>query len=129
MDEQHAYLQQLLEVTETILEAAKKIHSKMEDNDEQKLVELQSLFDQRQEEIDRLEASKNEAGFSWTAKGKEMVEKLQETERQLHPLMTGLQEAFASQMNRISQTKQMSQKYRGAYQNSPTDGTLFDTRK
>ena len=129
MSEQHTNLEQLLKVTETILERATNIHSKMEDNDEQELVELQLLFDQRQAVIDRMEASKNGADFKWTPAGTEMVKKLQDTERQLNPLMNSLHEAFVSQMNRISQTKQVSRKYRGAYQNSPTDGTFFDIRK
>ena len=128
MTEQHVNLQQLLELTETILDAAKKVHSKMEDNDAEELVDLQGLFDQRQTVIDRLEALKQD-GFEWTAKEQEMVELLQSAERQLNPLMNDLHAAFESQMNRISQTKQMSRKYRGAYQNSPTDGTFFDIRK
>ena len=129
MNKQHEDLQELLELTEAILEKAKTIGSKMEDNQTEDLVEVQILFDRRQAVIDRLEASKNGADFEWTAEGKEMVKRLQEAELQLNPLMNSLHQAFASQMNRISQTKQMSKKYRGAYQSAPADGTFFDIRK
>ena len=129
MNRQHEDLQELLGLTEAILEKAKTIGSKMEDNQTEDLVEVQILFDRRQAVIDRLEASKNGADFEWTAEGKEMAKRLQETELQLNPLMNSLHQAFASQMNRISQTKQMSKKYRGAYQSTPADGIFFDIRK
>ncbi|RNF38772.1 flagellar protein FliT [Planococcus salinus] len=129
MEQQHDLLQQLLELTEAILEKAQTIGSKMEDNQVEDLVELQLYFDKRQEVIDRLEASRNESAFDWSPEGQEKITQLQASEQQLIPLMTQLHQAFAGQMNRINQTKQLSKKYRGAYQSAPSDGTFFDRRK
>lgn len=129
MDKQHEYLQELLELTLRILIKAKTIGSKMEDNEADDLVEVQGLFDRRQAVIDRLEALRTESAFNWSVEGKAMAVKLQEAEQQLNPLMQSLHQAFTEQMNRISQTKQMSQKYRNSYQNASSDGTFFDTRK
>lgn len=129
MDKQHKYLQQLLELTETILDKAQAVSPKMDDNDAEDLVEVQGLFDKRQTVIDQLEVLRNGAAFDWSPEGKASVRKLQQAEQQLQPLMKGLQQAFIGQMNRINQTKQMSQKYRNSYQNKTTDGTFFDARK
>lgn len=129
MDTQHENLQELLELTEAILTKAKTIGSKMDDNQPEDLVEVQILFDRRQEVIERMEASKNGAEFNWTAEGREMVKSLQEADCELNPLMNSLHQTFANQMNRINQTKQMSKKYRGAYQSAPADGTFLDIRK
>lgn len=129
MDKQHESLQQLLKLTERILIKAKMIGSKMEDNEAEDLVEVQGLFEQRQAVIDGLEAVRTESGFNWSPEGKVMAARLQEAELQLNPLMQRLHQAFTKQMNRISQTKQMSQKYRNSYQTAPADGTFFDTRK
>lgn len=129
MNKQHEDLQELLELTEAILAKAKTIGSKMDDNQTEDLVEVQILFDRRQEVIDRLEALKNGAEFEWSAEGKEMVKSLQDAELELNPLMNSLHQAFTNQMNRINQTKQMSKKYRGAYQSTPADGTFLDIRK
>lgn len=129
MDKQHNDLDELLELTEAILAKAKTIASKMEDNRTEDLVEVQILFDRRQKVIDRLETSRNGQVFSWTPAGKEAARKLHAAELELNPLMNSLHEAFTNQMNRISQTKQMSKKYRGAYQNAPADGTFMDIRK
>jgi flagellar protein FliT len=129
MDKQHEYLQQLLDVSEQILDKAKAISPKMDDNDAEDLVEVQGLFDKRQTVIDQLEFLRKDAAFVWSPEGKAMAAKLQATEQQLQPLMKGLQQAFIGQMNRINQTKQMSQKYRNSYQTNTTDGTFFDARK
>lgn len=129
MEKQQEDLHELLELTEATLKKVKTIDSKMEDNRIEDMVEIQILFDKRQEVIDRLEASKIRMPFNWATTDLRAVKKLQAMEHQLNASMNNLYQAFNTQMNRISQTKQISKKYRGTYQSASADGTFLDIRK
>jgi len=119
----------LLQLTEEIYEQSKAIRSKMEDNEDEQLETLQLLVEKREIVIKQLDTYMKQAGFQWSEEDKKMIHKLKETEQKLQPLMNGLYQSFQTQMNRISQTKKMSQKYSGSYQNMTTNGSFFDQRK
>ena len=129
MTDYHHELNELLQHTEEILLKAQAVQTKMEDNDTEHLEAIQLLFDKRQEVIQQLDATLQKKDFQWTDNDKETINKLKDHEQKLQPLMNGLHQSFLSQMMRISQTKQVSKKYIGAYQNTATEGSFIDKRK
>ncbi|PUB14687.1 flagellar protein FliT [Paenisporosarcina sp. OV554] len=129
MNEKHNALTEFLHLTEKIHHQAKAVHSKMEDNDNERLEAIQSLFDKRQQIIEQMESFLQQANFGWTGEDRLVIEQLKEIEQSLQPLMNNLHKSFLSQMNRITQTKQVSTKYMGAYQNMATEGSFIDKRK
>lgn len=122
-------LTKLLEVTEEVYRLAKTIDTKMEHNDEGQLETLELLFGKRQKVIHQLAGFIEQQDFKWTEEDKKTISKLKNYETLLQPLVSGLYRSFTMQMNRISQTKQVSQKYIGAYQNMATEGSFIDKRK
>ena len=129
MKEKHIALTEFLQLTENIYHQTKAVHSKMEDNDNEQLEAIQVLFDKRQLAIEQLESHIQQTNFEWTAEDMLVIEQLKEIEQLLQPLMNQLHKSFLSQMNRITQTKQVSTKYMGAYQNMATEGSFIDKRK
>ena len=129
MTEKDIALTEFLQLSEKILHQAQAIHSKMEDNDHEQVDEIQELFSKRQQVIEQMESHIQQANFKWTAEDRIKIEKLKEIEQSLQPLMNSLYQSFLSQMNRIMQTKQVSTKYMGAYQNMATEGSFRDKRK
>jgi len=129
MKEQQYALTEFLQLTEEIYHQTKAVHSKMEDNDNEQLDAIQALFDIRQQAIEQLESYIQKTTFEWTAEDKLVILQLKEIEQTLQPLMNSLHQSFLLQMNRITQTKQVSTKYMGAYQNMATEGSFIDKRK
>jgi flagellar protein FliT len=129
MTGKHYDLTEFLQLTEEIYLQAKSIHSKMEDNDNEQLEAIQALFDKRQQAIEQMESYIQQSTFEWTAEDKLVIQQLKEIEQALQPLMNSLHQSFLLQMNRITQTKQVSTKYMGAYQNMATEGSFIDKRK
>ncbi|WP_416145171.1 flagellar protein FliT [Planococcus koreensis] len=123
------YLKELLEQTRELLTRAKLIDCKMENNDDGQLEAVQALFENRQLAIDKLAGAINAKGFSWTPADREKIAELKVLEQDLQPLVTGLHEAFGNQLKRIGQSKKMSMKYIGAYQNMGAGGSFIDKRK
>lgn len=116
-------------MTEAIYKKASSLHLKMENNEVEDLEALPLLFAKRQEAIEVLDLLMKQPGFEWTPEERESAGRLTDLELRLQPLLINLHLAYKVQMERISQTKQMQQKYRNSYQNVQTDGTFFDTRK
>ena len=129
MNEKHYELSEFLQLTQEIYYQAKGVHSKMEDNDTEHLEAIQVLFNKRQQAIEQMESSIQQPTFEWTTEDKDVIVQLKEIEQVLQPLMNSLHQSFLSQMNRITQTKQVSTKYMGAYQNMATEGSFIDKRK
>jgi cobalamin biosynthesis protein CbiD len=129
MTEKHYPLSEFLLLTQEIYYQANTVHSKMEDNDNEHLEAIQVLFDKRQQAIEQMESHIQQPTFEWTTEDKLVILQLQEVEQVLQPLMNSLHQSFLSQMNRITQTKQVSTKYMGAYQNMATEGSFIDKRK
>ena len=129
MTEKDIALTEFLQLSEKILHQAQAVHSKMEDNDDEQLDEIQELFSKRQQVIEHMKSYIQQANFKWTAEDRIIIEMLKEIEQSLQPLMNSLHQSFLSQMNRITQTKQVSTKYMGAYQNMATEGSFIDKRK
>jgi two-component SAPR family response regulator len=129
MKEHQNALTGLLQLTEEIHDQAKAIRSKMEDNEAEQLETLQLLFEKREHLIKKLDTYMQQTDFHWTEENRKVIHQLKEYEQLLKPLMNGLHQSFLTQMNLISQTKQVSQKYIGAYQNMSTNGSFFDKRK
>jgi flagellar protein FliT len=129
MSTRQTSLKDLLGLTVLLHEQAKKVDMKMENNDAGKVEALQQLFDRRQEAIEELAAIMNQPDFHWTEGERQQIAELREREVALQPLIQGLHQAFLTQMNRISQTKQASKKYIGAYQATATEGSFIDKRK
>jgi hypothetical protein len=129
MKEHQNAVSRVLQITEKIHEQAKAIRTKMENNDAEQLETLQLLFDKREIVIQELDTYMQQEGFQWTEGDRKVINQLNEYELILKPLMDGLHRSFLTQMNQISQTKQVTQKYFGAYQNMKTNGSFFDKRK
>lgn len=126
---QEIFLTQLLDQTKELLERASKIDFKMENNENGQLEAVQELFEKRQASIDQLAAMINIKEFSWTLKEREKIAELKLIEQALQPLITSLYESFGDQLKRVSQSKKMSIKYIGAYQNMGAGGSFIDKRK
>lgn len=122
-------LTKLLEVTEEVYRLAKTVDTKMEHNGDGQLETLELLFEKRQKVIHQLTGFIGQQDFQWAEEDKKTISKLKNYETLLQPLMNGLYRSFTTQMNRIGQTKQISQKYIGAYQNMATEGSFIDKRK
>jgi flagellar protein FliT len=122
-------LMELLELTKELHRQAATVDSKMENNDDGQLEALQEQFDNRQVIIGNLAESVGAEGFQWSAEDRVVIAELKLLEESLQPLINSLHQAFGKQMNRISQTKHMSKKYIGAYQNSGAGGSFIDKRK
>jgi len=129
MTEKHNALSEFLQLTQEIYNQARAVHSRMEDNDNEQLVAIQALFDKRQQTIEQMECHIQQTNFEWTAEDRLVIEQLKEIEQTIQPLMNSLHQSFLLQMNRITQTKQVSTKYMGAYQNMATEGSFIDKRK
>lgn len=123
------HLTDLLEQTKELHQKAAAVDTKMENNEDGQLEELQALFEQRQETIGLLSGFIGTDGFHWTKSDREKISDLKQLEEVLQPLINGLHKAFGEQLNRINQTKQMSKKYMGAYQNAGAGGSFIDKRK
>lgn len=126
---QEVFLTQLLEQTKELLERASKIDFKMEKNENDQLEAMQELFEERQVSINQLSAMINLKEFSWTLEDREKIAELKAMEQSLQPLITSLHESFGDQLKRVSESKKMSMKYAGAYQNMGTGGSFIDKRK
>jgi len=129
MTEKQYALSEFLQLTQEIYYQAKAVHSKMEDNDNEQLEAIQAMFDKRQQAIEQMESHIHQTNFEWTAEDRLVIEQLKEIEQTLRPLMNSLHHSFLLQMNRITQTKQVSTKYMGAYKNMATEGSFIDKRK
>ena len=119
---------ELLQLTKELHRQATKVDSKMENNDDGQLEALQEQFDKRQVILGNL-ASIGAEGFQWSVEDRVVIAELKLLEESVQPLINSLHQAFGKQMNRISQTKHMSKKYIGAYQNSGAGGSFIDKRK
>ena len=123
------YLTDLLQQTKGLREKAAAIDTNMENNEEGQLEELQVLLEERERTIAQLSVFTGRDGFHWTASDRETIWELKGLQEELQPIVASLYKAFGEQLNRISQTKQMSQKYAGAYQNMGAGGSFIDKRK
>ncbi|MGI2328507.1 flagellar protein FliT [Planococcus sp. YIM B11945] len=121
-------LKHILQLTEDVLAQAQAINAQMKENEAGQLEDLDSLFDKRGKAILRLDALMQQKFIRWNDEDRILISRLQQAEQQLQPLITGLHQAFLKQINRMNQTKQVSQKYIGAYQNMATDGSFIDKR-
>jgi len=122
-------LTRLLQLSDEIHEQAKAIHSNMENNEAEQLETLQLLFEKREFVIKQFDTYMQQTGFQWTQENRNVIHKLHDYEQKLQPLINSLHLSFLTQMDKISQTKQVSKKYMGAYQNSSTEGSFIDKRK
>ena len=122
-------LMELLELTKELQRQAVTVNSKMENNGDGQLEALQELFEKRQVIIGNLDELIGTEGFRWTLEDRGLIAEMKILEESLQPMINGLHQAFGKQMNRISQTKHMSKKYIGAYQNSGAGGSFIDKRK
>jgi len=122
-------LKALLQMSKEIFERANSIQSKMEDNEAEQLETLQMLFEKRELAIQQLDVYIKQPDFQWTEEDRVLIAQLKETDQKLQPLMNGLHQSFLTQMNKINQTKQVSKKYIGAYQNMAANGSFIDKRK
>lgn len=129
MGECQNILSEFLEITEEILLHAQSIAPNMNQNEPEQLDKLQSLVEMRENVIKQLDAYIAEPDHNWTEEDQQKIEKLKTHDQTLQPLMNNLYQSFIKQMNRINQTKQVSKKYIGAYQNMSTDGSFIDKRK
>jgi flagellar protein FliT len=129
MNEYQVALNGLLHLTEEMHEKAKAIRSKMEDNEAEQVETLQLLVEKRELTILQLDTYIQQSNFQWTEEDKALIAQLKETDQKLQPLMIGLHQSFLTQMNKINQTKQVSKKYIGAYQNMAANGSFIDKRK
>lgn len=123
------HLKDLLELTRALHQNASVVDSKMENNEEGQLEQLQELFEKRKDSIDALSGFIGTNGFRWTSDDMHLIRELKEMEEPLQILIKELYQAFGDQLKRINQTKQMSKKYIGAYQNMGTGGSFIDQRK
>ena len=120
---------ELLDLTKELLSQAATVDSKMENNGDEQLEALQEQFDKRELIIGNLAKCIGTEGFHWSAEDRVVIAELKLLEESLQPLINSLHQSFGKQMNRISQTKHMSKKYIGAYQNSGAGGSFIDKRK
>lgn len=123
------YLKDFLELTRALHQNASAIDTKMENNKEGQLEQLEELFEKRKNSIEALSNFIGAEKFNWTDEDKHMIYEIKKLEESLQILVKELYEAFGNQMKRISQTKQLSKKYIGAYQNMGTGGSFIDQRK
>ena len=123
------HLAELLKLTKELLQKAGRIDSKMENNEDGQLEQLQVLFDKRKNSIEALAIFIEPEEFRWTAEDREQIQELKILEESLQMLITDLYQTFGDQLKRINQTKQMSKKYIGAYQNMSAGGSFIDKRK
>lgn len=121
-------LNEMLRLTEEVYKKAQMIQTNMKDNEDGSLDEIPTLFLKRGQVIEQLDEFIQQKDFRWTAEEQAIIQQLQEIEEKLQPLITNLYDAFSKQMKRISQTKQASKKYIGAYQTVSTDGSFIDKR-
>lgn len=119
-----AFLKQTLE----LYEKAQHINSRMEANEEGIVESLETLFANRQESIRQLEIFMKQRNFQWTTEELSIIEQLKEIDQQLQPLINNLHQSFFAQIKRITQTKEISKKYSGAYQGMATAGSFIDKR-
>lgn len=129
MSEKVTRISELYQLSETIFAKAAGLNAKMENNRTEDMEELPILFAKRQEAIEILDALMKTPGFAWTAEERKLAVGLAALEKELQPLLNGLHGAYKIQMEHISQTKQISVKYKNSYQNTSVDGTFFDARK
>jgi hypothetical protein len=122
-------LNELLELTKELHRQAATIDTNMENNGDGQLEALQEQFDKRQAIIRNLAQFIETEGFRWTDEDRGVIAVLKLLEESLQPIIADLHKNFGKQMNRISQTKHMSKKYIGAYQNSGAGGSFIDKRK
>ena len=123
------HLIELLELTKELHRHADIVDSKMENNGDGQLEALQEQFEKRELIIGNLAECIGTEGFQWNAEDRGVIVELKLIEESLQPLINSLHQAFGKQMNRIIQTKHMSKKYIGAYQNSGAGGSFIDKRK
>ncbi|MFC4711680.1 flagellar protein FliT [Planococcus dechangensis] len=126
MNEKTDLLTEFLSLTTAIYTQASSVDSDMEKNNVEQLETLQDLFVQRQQTIEILAS---QAPGEWSAEQQHVIGQIQVIEVELQPLMGKLHEQFSIQMNRISQTKQASGKYAGAYRQTASGGSFIDQRK
>lgn len=122
-------LKSLLQLTQEIFKQANSINSKMEDNEAEQLESIQLLVQDRELAIQQLDNFIQQPKFQWTEEDRSMISQLKEIDHKLQPLMNGLHQSFLTQMKKINQTKQVSKKYIGAYQNMAANGSFIDKRK
>ncbi|MCH4827616.1 flagellar protein FliT [Planococcus halocryophilus] len=120
----YAFLKQARE----IYEKAQQINSRMEDNEDGIVESLERLFTQREETIRQLETFMKQRNFRWSEEEHSIIEQLKEIDQKLQPLVNGLHQSFFTQITRITQTKEISKKYSGAYQEMATAGSFIDKR-
>ncbi|MDJ0331408.1 flagellar protein FliT [Planococcus sp. S3-L1] len=120
----YAFLKQ----TYDLYEKAQQINSRMEANEEGIVESLEMLFANRQESIRQLEIFMKQRNFKWTAEELSIIAQLKEIDQQLQPLINNLHQSFFTQIKRITQTKEISKKYSGAYQGMATAGSFIDRR-
>ena len=129
MHEYQYILADFLQHSKEIAEQAKTIRSNMEENEVEQLEALQGLFEKRQDLLQQLAEFIQHADFKWTEDDKQVLQQLKAYDDMLQPLLNNLHQSFLAQMNRVSQTKQVSTKYMGAYQNLSSEGSFIDKRK
>lgn len=120
----YAFLKQ----TRELYEKAQHINARMEDNEEGIVESLETLFDNRQESIHQLDTFMKQRNFRWSEEEHSIIEQLKEIDQHLQPLINNLHQSFFAQITRITQTKEMSKKYSGAYQEMATAGSFIDKR-
>lgn len=129
MDAYQLRLAEFLDLTEKLNAQAKAVHSKMDDNEVEQIEAVQALFEKRQAVIDQLSEYTKNPEFTWTTDDKKVIKQLKNHEEELQPLLNKLHQSFTTQMNRLNQTSQVSQKYVGAYQTKSIGGSFIDQRK
>ncbi|AIY04076.1 hypothetical protein Plano_0111 [Planococcus sp. PAMC 21323] len=120
----YAFLKQ----TRELYERAQHINARMEDNEEGIVESLETLFDNRQESIHQLDTFMKQRNFRWSEEEHSIIEQLKEIDQHLQPLINNLHQSFFAQIQRITQTKEISKKYSGAYQEMATAGSFIDKR-
>jgi len=119
-------LSEFLTQTQAIYQQAALIDSDMDKNEEGQLERLQDLFNERQETI---EALADRATGEWSADEQAIIDKIQQTEIQMQPLLKQVHEQFSLQMARLGQARKVSGQYAGAYRQTASGGSFIDQRK
>ncbi|AQQ54148.1 hypothetical protein [Planococcus lenghuensis] len=129
MNNYHSILLEMLTLTEEIQLQASKIAMKMEDNPDGQLEALPALFDRRGQVIQQLEQVTRQPDFRWTEEDQRIISQLKMIDQSLQPVLANLHHSFTTQVNKLAQTKQTSNKYMAVYQHKATEGSFIDQRK
>jgi ABC-type cobalt transport system substrate-binding protein len=122
-------LQELYHLTKTIDSNVQYINVDMDKNDDKQLEGLEGLISKRGEIIGQLAPIIKSEEIEWTTAEQEIIQRIKEWELSFQPRLEKIFEAFSSQIRKLQQGKQISQRYFEGYGDVYADGVYFDKRK